>query len=503
MLLLFLLAMPICSALGGCVDSDGSCSGDPPGGGSDEEATEEQVLLSIRRVAGTQRIADSRKVAPEADATAGTNLKINYTYSYHTDCYGNGSGRGYECPEGTWCQVESRENWYPWDVSYMNHGRCLPYTPLYGACEAAFEGETAFPRKADGTFFSRPVHCGPEGEVVCSGEDFSKVLPSMCVRRRDPAAGCMSSKPFCAGRPVGQGRTPEVQLSFGECPPEDKDFCVCPKGSGGAESSCHKSSVVDRVKLEQCGSIFNSFNGPNFGFLFQGMGLKKTGQGLPNDNNIEAGSWAMVHKKKLLHGRNSDLANSILEKLWPFPLCKESNTKECTEFPLPVTLRDSDGGLLGNYTDGSIASFIPEKGSGVTDYHCTWMILHTLSFNGPPVLTASEVEAFGELVMYLSGQFDCKVCRSHFVKIIEMYGLPTGNVRENYARWLWRAHNIANEHTYATHSPSSRQILESNGKWSPKDRRSADWASPSYKHPWFMTFSDALALWSDVPGTKS
>ena len=39
-------------------------------------------------------------------------------------------------------------NWYPWDVSYMNRGRCLPYVQLNGACEPQFEGDDAWNQKA-------------------------------------------------------------------------------------------------------------------------------------------------------------------------------------------------------------------------------------------------------------------------------------------------------------------------------------------------------------------
>ncbi|CAE7371042.1 unnamed protein product, partial [Symbiodinium sp. KB8] len=128
----------------------------------------------------------------EAVNSAGTNYNINgrginYTYRYATDCYGNGDSY-YKCPEGTWCQVEARPNWYPWDVSYMNRGRCLPYSKLNDACEPAFEGKVDYPMKEDGHYFERPVHCGPEDELICTGEE----------------TGCWSSEPFCAGRPDGE-----------------------------------------------------------------------------------------------------------------------------------------------------------------------------------------------------------------------------------------------------------------------------------------------------------
>jgi len=157
--------------------------------GSCTSSSDEDSLLSVRPV--SRPVPDlgpallpgytEAGIVPAQD-TVGTNLENNYTYRYQTDCYGNTSGAGFQCPLGTWCQVEARPNWYPWDVSYMNRGRCLNYTPIDGACEAAFAGDTAFPRKADGTFFTRPVHCGPPGEAICTGEAFSKTLPPTCVR---------------------------------------------------------------------------------------------------------------------------------------------------------------------------------------------------------------------------------------------------------------------------------------------------------------------------------
>jgi len=251
---------------------------------------------------------------------------------------------------------------------------------------------------------------------------------------------------------------------------------------------------VTKTRLEQCGSVFNSMNGPSFAFV-----KSRTKTGLPNDNNIEAGTFSGIFKLPLEHGQHPDIGNSILRRLWPYPVCSDEDAekKGCTQFPLPVLVRDDDGGIVGNYTNGENAAWVPKDGRGVVDYHCTWMMMHTLSFNGNPVLTFEEEAALADMIMYISGQFDCKVCRNHFVKIIEMYGLPTGNLRETYARWLWRAHNIANEHTYATHSPDNEQLTE-NPQWTPKDRRSSDWGNPNYEHPWYMSFSDALATWSGV-----
>lgn len=309
----------------------------------------------------------------------------------------------------------------------------------------------------------------------------------MCTPRRDPRHGCMSSKPFCAGRPPSG------------CPGTGKDFCICPKGS--TQGSCRETSQVTKTKLEQCGSVFNSMNGPNFAFVRaeNKHDLAYDNHGLPNDNNIEAGTFSTVYKSPLQHGQDPDIGNSILRRLWPYPVCSGGDTekKGCTQFPLPVLVRGVDGDIVGNYTNGENATWLPKNGRGVTDYHCTWMMMHTLSFNGNPVLTSEEEAAFADMVMYISGQFDCKVCRNNFVHIIEKYGLPTGSMRETYARWLWRAHNIANEHTYATHSPDTRQLRQ-NPQWTPKDQRSSMWGNPNYEHPWYMSFSDALATWSGV-----
>lgn len=424
-----------------------------------------------------------RRLNKGLDNSSGTNFDTGYTYSFKTDCYGSVGGRRFECPEGQWCQVVARDNWYPWDVSYMNRGRCVPYAPLGAACEVSFEGRTSFPRKSNGEFFSRQTLCGPTDAMICTGDSVFE-LPPTCTVRRWPEEGCMSSQPRCAGRSAGPN-------GF-ECPPESRDFCVCPATTmkNVTITSCSKQSVMTRAKLEQCGSVFNSFNGPNFGFTMDT-------DGLPNDNNIEYGEDAFVKKIALQHGTDSELANSILQQLWPFPVCNASSgrTDGCTSFPLPVASRNADGGLLGylSHSNGTItpADFLQENGTpgnitgkGVIDYHCSWAILHTLSFNGNPVLTRQEQVAFGELIMYLSGQFDCKVCRNNFVNIVRRFGLPTGSNRATYAEWLWRAHNNANEHSYATHSANKE-------RWS-------NWGNPVYMRPWFMNFADAARVWSGL-----
>merc|ERR1712238_440685 len=127
------------------------------------------------------------------------------------DCYAED---GVDCPFGTWCQVEVRDNWYPSDVSYINRGRCLPFAQEGGACDMAFDGGvTSFPRTADGGYFSRATLCGPK--LTCTGKHIF-VLPPTCVKARDPSKGCMSTeRNGCAGRP-----------SLAECP--DDSFCIFP-----------------------------------------------------------------------------------------------------------------------------------------------------------------------------------------------------------------------------------------------------------------------------------
>jgi len=489
--------------------------------GSDDASSDDQALLSLGGrlhplrhakyngvdIVGlpSQKTKDSEDSIPmnerprgAPDRSSGQNVETDYVYSYKTDCYGDGSGQGYVCPEGQWCQVSTRDNWYPWDVSYMNRGRCLPYVGYGAACEPPFEGQTAFPRKANGDFYERATLCAPD--LICTGDTLIHTLPPTCTYRRIPEVGCMSSKPFCAGRPAEGG-----------CPPTDSDYCMCPLKTKRdvKHSSCYvQNHVMDRTKLEQCGSVFNSFNGPNFAF-------STVRGGLPNDNNIEGGTKKIVHKDELFHGPNAAMANNILKQLWPYPVCdpEAGVTEDCTQFPLPVTTRDYDGGLTGNvtYADGTTvpAPWLRSKkdprkvvdGNGVIDYHCSWMIMHTLSFNGPQLLSGAEQTSFAEMIMYVTGQFDCKVCRNNFVHIVEQYGLPSGSDREVYAHWLWQAHNIANEHTYATHSPSNHQIA-ANNNWTLKDRRWDMWGNPVYMHPWFLSFADAERLWKGIVHTR-
>jgi hypothetical protein len=264
---------------------------------------------------------------------------------------------------------------------------------------------------------------------------------------------------------------------------------------------------VTRTRLEQCGSVFNSFNGPNFAFSYEGQGQTGPLQGnvgLPNDGDIEAGGTATVLKREQHRGVNyvnSEVVNGVLAKLWPYKVCNYKEQKDCTEFPLPMLDRDSDGSITGRYTNGTVASWLPVGGRGVLDYHCSWMILHTLSMNGGPVLAEEERSAFIEAILYLSSEFDCKVCRSNIVRITDLYGLPQGHLRVDFAKWFWRAHNHANEHTYATHSPSQQQIDEM-PYLSNDDRRWSMWGNARYMHPWFMTFRDAQKLWA-LPDDKA
>jgi len=442
-----------------------------------------------------------------------------YTYSIETDCY----SADFECPEGTWCQVEERANWYPYDVSYINRGRCLPYAKEHWACEMEFDGETSFPRKADGSFFERPTLCDPA--TVCTG-DHIFVLPPTCVKARDPIKGCLSTqRNGCSGR-----------TSLEECP--DDSFCIFPSLKDHPfyppVSSEHHHSYdcsgepfggVTQSKLEQCATILTSFNGPNFAFTV----VNSTVPGVnPDDNHFEVENPEIIDRNAISHGtQNAPLAQQILKTLWPYPVCGkiDEHTSKCTTFPLPVPARGLDGQLIaGTCLEGKDQtpvncdnspghidmSFLhKETTNGATDYHCTWMVLHTLAFNGPAVLSRSEKRAFGELLMYISGQFDCKVCRNNFVNIIKHFGLPKGNIREDYAWWLWQAHNNANEHSYATHSYSVTQakrrlFLAGNSTEEPFGHTRTDqWQHPKYEHAWYMKFDDAVRVWTNVEGLSS
>ena len=100
-------------------------------------------------------------------------------------------------------------------------------------------------------------------------------------------------------------------------------------------------------------------------------------------------------------------------------------------------------------------------------------------------------------------QFDCKVCRNNFAEILDHFGAPEGSIRADYARWLWRAHNNANEHSYATHSPNLQQAEAMNLKDPWTKLRNPDWSSPPYFHPWYMSFEDAKSVWTNLAGLES
>lgn len=390
---------------------------------------------------------------------------------------------------GTWCNVIARDNWYPWDVSYMSRGRCVPYATEGQACEVP-SGLAPFPMKKDGTYFERATLCDPS-TLICSGESIA-VLPPTCVLRRTPADGCISTKSHgCPGRP-----------DDATCP--DSRFCQRP------------GSKLSQLQLEQCATVFNGFNGPSFS-----IGLSTSGnadspddeeawRGLPSDNNFEAGI-VKVRRNAGEHGESTALANEILRTLWPYPVCGEGRRGSCpegsvalvdacvpcTSFPLPSVRRDDDGGLLpinglcdAGGSDCRNASYLlngttgrPLDGLGAIDYQCSWAIMHALSHNGPPVLTVEQAAAFISLIRYVQGQFDCKVCRSNFMMIVEDFKLPTGYVRADYAAWFNLAHNNANEHSYATHSPSAFEVPALKAKFPPNKAkiittRMDHWANP-------------------------
>lgn len=316
----------------------------------------------------------------------------------------------------------------------------------------------------------------------------------------------------CAGRP-----------SLDECPGDR--FCFYPRANLDATvTAVTASEGMTRQKLEQCARLLTSFNGPDFAFTM-GDGER------PDDNHIEAEDTKLMTKKSIAHGsRMAPNIQHMLETLWPYPVCgkQDADPDHCTSFPLPVPARDNDGGLIAGkclqFTSGpeakqfevdcdnlnspiDIGFLQANSTSGATDYHCTWAVLHTLSFNGGAVLSASEKRSFGELRMYISGQFDCKVCRNNFVNIIKHFGLPQGSIREDYARWLWQAHNNANEHSYATHSLDLQQaeskLRQSTGvgpssKTPFSQTRTDEWSNPTYEHPWYMTFEDATTVWAGI-----
>lgn len=380
-----------------------------------------------------------------------------------------------------------------------------------------FEGTTSFSRLDDGLFLERSVLCAPD--QICTGENVF-VLPATCVRARDPSKGCMSTqRNGCAGR-----------SSLDECP--DDNFCFFPdneqtQSESQSESSDEKASGdapgntrMTRTKLEQCGTIMTSFNGPNFS-------ITMANGGQPNDANMGAGGDIKSTKKNaMLHGPSfAPKVQKMLKTLWPFPVCggADSSDSSCTQFPLPVPARDDDGGIIPgkclefDHKDRQTVvdcdsldspvdmSFLyPGSTHGATDYHCTWAMLHTLAFNGGTVLSIDEKSAMDGLIFYLSGQFGCKVCRNNFVNIIEHFGLPSGYIRADYAKWFWRAHNNANEHSYATHSLDLKQVsslLKESGLTDVDPftmTRTDEWANPIYEHDWYMPFEDAERVWMDV-----
>lgn len=416
-------------------------------------------------------IAAARGGPSSLQLFAGYNTRSGYAYSLESDCF----AEGHACAAGSWCNVVSRENWYPWDVSYISRGRCLPYAREGDACEPALEpvGDGGsggiggqFPVRSTGEYYARPTLCAPE--LVCTADTIA-VLPPTCVRRRTPADGCMSTREHgCAGR---------------------SDDGSCPDGRYCATSAATR---LGKVKAEQCASMLIGWNGPSFAFGMAGTpdaALRARAAagpaeappadwlGLPNDANLHENQTDLVHKHIGAAGQAAARASEILRPIWPYPICDEGEQADCpdgsvllrsgacspcTAFPLRFVARDADGGavLKGGLcradapSECADAAFLMEGGEpiaglGPLNYHCAWAVLHHLSMNGRPSLAPAQAVSFRNLVAFVMERHNCKLCRSNFASLVEHFGLPDGYERATYARWLSRAHNNANEHRCA------------------------------------------------------
>ena len=65
----------------------------------------------------------------------GVNQFTGWEYSLETDCYRTTA----DCPSNMYCQVNYREQFFPYSDGFINRGRCVPYVsqgnffPVYDA----------------------------------------------------------------------------------------------------------------------------------------------------------------------------------------------------------------------------------------------------------------------------------------------------------------------------------------------------------------------------------
>eukprot|EP00122_Pirum_gemmata_P007884 Pgem_evm1s7250 len=387
----------------------------------------------------------------------GHNIAVNhntgFSYNVTNDC----STGTVECGENQYCQVNFRENWYPYSISYITRGRCVEYKKEGESCKHDWQ-DVEDDLVVHG-WMAAPSACGKG--LACT-KDKLYALKNTCVRVKDPKDPCLSTMPRCAGREPPQLNAEGNDFLWEEW--ENDHKCLNPYCATSEDPGYSKED------LEYCASIYiNANNGPNSGQLWVGEGTEghdamhteAVGNAHPGkDNQYDVIRVALDNSNPKLHSK----VNQFLEPIWPFPVCKNENddTTKCTQFPLKAK----------------------ENVKKVSTYQCTWGMFHTLANNGNRMLTTEQTKAFLTMIKFTGRNMFCTICRSNLLHMIEELGLPEGITRDVYSKWFWQAHNNANEHSYATHSIAD--------KLAP---RNSDWANPNYENPFWLEYEHVPKMW--------
>lgn len=242
-----------------------------------------------------------------------------------------------------------------------------------------------------------------------------------------------------------------------------------------------ESGGFSQEMLQVCAANYVvTLNGPNFAFITNQSGTMGRAQGqlgqekrLNADgyptNDTEFVSVALLNMELDDKVKIGAWANNVLESLWPYPVCnKYGAQRNCTRFPLKPNRQVADKVL----------------GKARSSYFCMWGVVHTLLENGAEHLTHEQIKANQQLIKLYATAHSCQVCRTNFAHLMEHFGTPTSQKREDHAAWWWTAHNNANEHAYSVHSYQS-----------PLAPRVGDWANPQHMGPWYTPREDAKKIW--------
>lgn len=140
----------------------------------------------------------------------------------------------------------------------------------------------------------------------------------------------------------------------------------------------------------------------------------------------------------------------------------------------------------------AVARQLAALGHMTTQPNKIWSLAHFLVHNQPAFMGPDRVEGSKALASILLETFWCDDCRGFFYGgIISVYGMPPDAPDATaHARWWWWAHNVASEHVAS---------IRAGHPWI-HQAGAADVAR--YQNPYFMTFEDAVAQWTQPQAAR-